>query len=899
MLESLSIKTRLLLLSGLLMGVLTVTTIYMTATMSANTRAIGRTAQLAHVIDIANEVRSIFGEHRYWVTDLAVSLLRQSELSANATRDRLARKLDELAVHKPDVAAALKQELALFAASSTEAVEAYTDDKRVIGNMYLAQARQHSIKIESRLSSLVSDLDNKAARARDEGVAEAGQTMRVALGAVALALILGITATYLVLRSILQPLGNVVVAMNRITAGDLEAPIPRPGRDEIGIMATTLELFRDSIAERARLAIEGDRQRRMMETAIETISDGFVLYDPSDRIVLCNSKFKELYPGIAELAVPGISLSAMLQALVDRELVTLGDKTGGEWIAARLRLHESADGFAEYNYQGTWIRLSERRTPDGSTVAVYSDITELKRRQQELEDAMGQAEAANRAKSAFLANMSHELRTPLNAIIGYSELLQETAQEDGLMEYCRDLSKIQGAGRHLLTLITDILDLSKIEAGKIDLCFEDIEIVDLIEEIGSIVSPLVEKNENTLQIDCPADIGTLHSDRTKLKQNLLNLLGNATKFTSGGAIRLTAARDDRLPNSAIVFQVRDSGIGITHEQMSRLFAPFAQADASTTKRYGGTGLGLAITKHFCEILGGSIHVESKAGSGSTFTMTLPSRFPVTLDAEQSSDATAATPPAGNTPLVMVVDDEDASRELIATVLRKEGWRVAETHSGEAVVELARTLRPKAITLDIMMPRVDGWSVLKALKSDPELASIPVIVVTVSAERGFAVSLGAEDFMTKPVERSRLVSALNNVLDEMGTILVVDDDAQSRELIKRQLRQLKLQMFEAGSGQQAMDWLSQHLPPTMILLDLMMPEMDGFSVLEHVGAHPSWRDIPIIVVTAKELSADERAWLGGHTRSVIEKGAHGTRDLAAVVRRALRDRVRVVAHEEIS
>src|SRR5262245_20771318 len=376
-------------------------------------------------------------------------------------------------------------------------------------------------------------------------------------------------------------------------------------------MANTLELFRDSIIERERLAAETERQRRMIATAIETISEGFVLYDSQDRLVLCNSKFRELYPKLTDLTVPGTPFKAILRAIVDREMIDLEGRAPEEWIAERLAHHANPKGAPEYRYNQIWARISERRTPDGSTVGVFTDITELKQRQAELEQAMEQADSANRAKSVFLANMSHELRTPLNAIIGYSEMLQEQAQEQGIADFAGDLNKVQDAGRHLLSLISDILDLSKIEAGKLELYLEDVPLPALIEEVRAIVGPLAAKNSNRLHIDCPPDIGALHTDRTKLKQCLLNLLSNATKFTSNGAISLELKRQ----GPALSFVIRDTGLGMTPEQLSKLFQNFVQADASTTKRYGGTGLGLAITKRFCQALGGDVSVESEPGKG--------------------------------------------------------------------------------------------------------------------------------------------------------------------------------------------------------------------------------------------------------------------------------------------
>ncbi len=878
MLANLSIKVRLLLLSSALIIVITASTLYLTRKLADNSDAVTRNAELAKLIDVAQDVRNTFGEYRYWITDLAVSLLRQSEINAKATHDRLIKQLNVLASRRPETAAALKEEIAKFDESANRAVEQYTDDQRVMGNTSFAEARLHSVAINDRLAALVDDLNGEVVRARDQVVADVARTTEVAYVIVAIVIVLGMGLTWIVLRSILVPLNAVVAAIDGVTAGRLNTPIPKVRGGEIGAMARTLELFRESIVERERLAAETERQRRMIATAIETISEGFVLYDPQDRLVLCNSKFRELYPKIDDLMVPGTPFPTILRAIVDRGMVDLEGRTPEEWIAERLAHHANPEGSPEYRYNQIWARISERRTPDGSTVGVFTDITELKQRQAELEQTMEQADSANRAKSVFLANMSHELRTPLNAIIGYSEMLQEQAQEQGMTDFAPDLNKIQDAGRHLLSLISDILDLSKIEAGKLELYLEDVPLPALIEEVRAIVGPLAAKNSNRLHIDCPPDIGALHTDRTKLKQCLLNLLSNATKFTSNGDISLAPKRQ----GAAMSFIIRDTGLGMTPEQLSKLFQNFVQADASTTKRYGGTGLGLAITKRFCQALGGDVSVESEPGKGSTFTIMLPDRQSKAEPAEIANPP-SVIPEPGDAPLVLIVDDDASARRLLAAVLRKEGLRVAEAEAGETAITLARRIRPDLITLDIMMPKMDGWSVLTTLKSDPDLAAIPVIVVTVTTDRGVALSLGAADFMTKPIERGRLVS-----LVERGTILLVDDDPASRELTQRQLERLDVEVIEAENGREAFDWLSRNPAPGMILLDLLMPEMDGFSLLDAIKKHPEWQRIPVVILTGKELTATERELLEGRVRSVIAKGSVSASDLASLVRRILRE-----------
>jgi signal transduction histidine kinase/DNA-binding response OmpR family regulator len=498
----------------------------------------------------------------------------------------------------------------------------------------------------------------------------------------------------------------------------------------------------------------------------------------------------------------------------------------------------------------------------------------VNRTSEQLGDLYRQLELASEHKSAFLASMSHELRTPLNAIIGYSEMLYETAQDEGQEELLPDLAKIRDAGRHLLGLINDILDLSKIEAGKMELYLEEVDLVGLVEEVRSIVEPLAATNGNHLEILCPAALRVLHTDRTKLKQSLLNLLSNAGKFTHQGRVKLEVRPD----MGEMSFIVSDTGIGMSEEQQGRLFQAFSQADASTSRRYGGTGLGLAITKHFCELLGGSIAVESAPGQGSTFTITLPDRG-------NAIPAAAAAIPEGveHAALVMIVDDDPNARDLLAATVRREGYRVIAATDGEAALALAREWHPDVITLDVLMPRMDGWTVLTALKSDSGLAEIPVIIVTVLADRGIAVSLGAAEFLTKPVDRTRLAATIRQHVYGSGIVLVVDDESEGRALARRQLDRLGWEAAEAEDGAAALRWLSQNPPPAMILLDLVMPRMNGFAFLEEVGKHAEWRGIPIVILTAMPLGVAERELLAGRTREVIAKGAD---DLVHVLRRIL-------------
>ena len=431
-------------------------------------------------------------------------------------------------------------------------------------------------------------------------------------------------------------------------------------------------------------------------------------------------------------------------------------------------------------------------------------------------------------------------------------------------------------------LINNILDLSKIEAGKMDVFIEEIHIQALFEEVLSIVKPLADKNENVVEVICPADIGSFRSDQTKVKQCLLNLLSNANKFTSKGTLTAVAAREH---HSRVCFRVSDTGVGMTKEQLGRLFEAFSQADASTTKRFGGTGLGLSITKHFCTMLGGNVTVESTPGEGSTFTITLPDQSAVPATAESLAPAAQT---ADGRLTVLVVDDDPTACSLLTKTLTKEGYRVISARNGIDALALAREHRPQAITLDVLMPQMDGWGVLKELKADAQLRDIPVIMVTVLNERGMAIPLGATDFLSKPVDRQRLTSILREhcAIPRSASILVVEDDLASREMLCRSLMSMGYTAHAAVNGRSALNWLGSHPVPSLILLDLLMPELDGFEFLQEVRKQPAFVDIPVIVVTAKDLTAEDYRILSGQTERIIAKDQAYLNELTVAVRARL-------------
>lgn len=493
----------------------------------------------------------------------------------------------------------------------------------------------------------------------------------------------------------------------------------------------------------------------------------------------------------------------------------------------------------------------------------------VKERTLELSRARDEAVEANQIKSQFLANMSHELRTPLNAIIGYSEMLKEEADELGEINFADDLEKINAAGKHLLALINDILDLSKIEAGKTELYLEDCDIPGIVQEVVTTSYPLIEANKNRLEVDIPE--GSMKTDITKLRQILFNVLSNASKFTKEGTIWVSAAYEAQDGIHGISFRVKDTGIGMTPEQLAQLFQAFKQADSSTTRKYGGTGLGLAISQRLCQIMGGKITVSSEYGQGATFSIWLPLvDHPPSGSASLLSESPDVRSEGSST--VLVIDDDPAMLQLMQRYLGKEDWTVVPARNGQEGIRLAKKLHPAVISLDVLMPGMDGWNVLTTLKNDPGLANIPVVMISMTDDKNLGYALGASEFLTKPIYRERLISVLEKYIDERqsNSVLVIEDDMATSQMMTKMLEKEGYRVTRAGNGHLALQNVAQ-AKPQLILLDLMMPEMDGFEFVTELRKREEWRSIPIVVVTAKNITEEDRLRLNGYVKKIVQKG----------------------------
>jgi signal transduction histidine kinase/DNA-binding response OmpR family regulator len=556
------------------------------------------------------------------------------------------------------------------------------------------------------------------------------------------------------------------------------------------------------------------------------------------------------------------------------------------------------DAMEKISHSGDFsVRVDAEPDPDFNIIVksfngmlneVESRKDQLSQSAIELTYARDEAQQANIAKSQFLANMSHELRTPLNAIIGYTEVLKDELEAANMERSVDDLQWIYGSAKQLLGLINGILDLSKIEAGRMELDMHEFEVAEMLREVVAMLEPIAAQKNNSLHIQIDPTVSTAHTDSTKLRQCLLNLVSNACKFTEDGHVVITA----RVDGEHLIFAVSDTGIGMTDDQLERLFQPFVQADASTTRRFGGTGLGLTISGRFAEMLHGSISVESSPGVGSTFTLSVIANLQNVNSLVENDTLLpmAASPRAhrdGSRPLALIVDDEPSSLQLLTRIAEQAGYQVSMAIDGERGLSAARKEQPDLILLDIGMPKVDGWEVLDALGKETDLRSIPTVVVTVDDDRRRALAAGASDHLVKPINRDELIDVLKLYCDrQIGRVLVVDDDPATAALYARGIIQIGYEAETVSNGKEAIAAIKKS-NFDFIVTDLKMPGGDGFQLVDEIGLLDLKRKPHIFVVTGMPLESSDKARLDGKVFKLIPKNGLSPRKLALDLNSAAR------------
>ena len=662
-----------------------------------------------------------------------------------------------------------------------------------------------------------------------------------------------------------------------------------PMHDASGRIVASRSTWRDVTKQKeAERALAS--QEALYRTLIEAAPQVIWVADADGQVALLNKAWHE-FSGRTDEESLGTRWAEALHPEDVPDVLAKWERayTHGETYSGECRFQAKDGSYQTFIFIGTPVRDNSGAIINW--VGINTNIADRVQAEIALQEAKDAAEYANRAKSEFLATMSHELRTPLNAIIGFSEILRDEIVGTVNDEQKELVIDIHTSGNHLLAMINDILDLSKIEAGKMDLQLENFSVKEAVTEVNTIVNALANQKQIQLTLEFNQDI-SIEADKIKFKQILYNLLSNAIKFTDEGGEVTTKFE---ATNSALLGSVTDTGVGISRQDREKLFQPFTQLDASSTRAQSGTGLGLALTNRLIQLHGGKIWVESEINEGSTFSFTFPlcqgeEGVEVTASDASGSEDTATF---GDNRTILVAEDNEQAAQLLGIYLTEAGYQVEYVTDGEEAIAKASEIQPFAITLDILLPKKDGWQVLREMKTKPNLQSIPVIIISVTQERQLAFGLGAVDHLVKPIDKEELLTSLRSLKlpsrDGVPRILVVDDDPQTVRLLSTVLTNDGYEVLKVYGGSEAIETaISQS--PDLIILDMMMPQVDGFQVIRRLTDDSRTRDIPIVICTALDLTDEDRDRLNGQIQSIIQKTGNVKEELLAAIRRIERLRM---------
>ena len=658
------------------------------------------------------------------------------------------------------------------------------------------------------------------------------------LSALMILFIVGLTA-YITYRTF-GGITRAIAVLEGLTQGDHTQKMPeRHGllaskNDEVGHLSTALHSYRGHLLEMEDIRKQQAKRRK-----------------ERDRVIIEKMSFlaDQLEGDAQKLILEDIKKMT--------ELAKEGDGAGNEEASVEL------------------MSLAFSRMSDEVNALISA-------RTSEMETSRDEARDANAEKTRFFANMSHELRTPLNAILGYGEMLAEDCEDLGYDDLLPDLKKITSAGSHLLSLINNILDISKIEAGRMELYLTSFEIEGMVDTIKDVTGPLAATNDNGFKVNLEDALGSMTQDETKIRQCLTNFLSNGFKFTSNGTVTLDVDTFFEEDVEMIRFSVSDTGEGMSEEGLSKVFREYEQAERSTSAKHGGTGLGLPITKKLAEMMGGDVIVTSELGVGSVFTLYVPRECPQGYDElEQGNTIDKLTE---EEKIVVLIDDDVAMHDLIRRTLSKIGLKLVGAVDSEKGMQIVREMKPKLLLLDVLMPGRDGWSILKECKSDPELKEMPVVMVSQLSQDVLSQSLGADDYLTKPINRDLFLETVSkhiSLTDHDGTVLIIDDDADVRDLLSRMLSDAGFKFDTAKDGKEGLEKLNKN--PNLIVLDLEMPRMDGFEFLEnYMKEFNETERAPVLVYSGKDLTEVQREMLEKNVAGMVKKDEVSMDELSAIV-----------------